>query len=182
MKKIILAVAAVTALSANTAFADNYVGGSVGSSHVNIDCTGTTNCNNNGTAFKLFGGYKFTPNVAAEISYFDFGKAKATVAPNTISISGTGLGFGVAAFTEFAPQWKGVGRLGIASTSVKASVSGAVNGSDTDHSTNAYAGLGVGYELQKGLTLDATLDFTRLKYASESANVRVLSVGLTYAF
>jgi long-subunit fatty acid transport protein len=48
--------------------------------------------------------------------------------------------------------------------------------------TNAYFGLGIGYELQKNLTLDATLDFSRLKYASESTNVSVVSLGLTYAF
>ena len=183
MKKIILAIAAVAALSANTAFAEGYyVGGSVGQSHVNIDCSGATDCTDNSTGYKLFGGYKFAPNIAGELSYFDFGKVHATVAPDTVSLKSTGFGLGVAFLGDFAPQWKGVGRLGIASTSTKATVSGSVNGSDTDRSTNAYVGLGVGYEIQKGLTIDGTLDFTRLKYASQSANVRVLSVGLTYAF
>lgn len=180
MKKVVLAIAAVTALFANTAFADSYVGGSVGSSHTNLDCAGATSCNSNGTAFKIFGGYKFTPNIAGEISYFDLGKPKATVGSNELTINASGLGFGVAAFGDFAPQWKGVARLGIASTSTKVTITGT--GSDTDRSTNAYVGFGVGYEIQKGLTLDGTLDFTRLKYASESANVRVISLGLTYAF
>jgi OOP family OmpA-OmpF porin len=182
MKKIVLAIAALAAFGTNAAFAQGYVGGSVGASHANIDCAGATDCSNNSTGFKIFGGYKFTPNIAGELSYVDLGKAHATVAPDTVSIKSTGLGIGVAAFADFAPQWKGVGRLGILSSSTKATVSGSVNGSDTDRNTNAYLGLGIGYEIQKGLTLDGTLDFTRIKYSSESANVRVLSVGLTYAF
>jgi len=184
MKKIVLAIAALTSFAASSAFAQNYyVGGSVGSSHANIDCTGATNCSNNSTGYKIFGGYKFTPNLAGELTYFDLGKVHATVAPDTLNIKTTGFGIGVAGFVDFAPQWKGVGRLGIAQNSTKVELTGGpVTGSDTDNNTQAYLGLGVSYEIQKNLTLDGTLDFTRLKYSTESANVRVLSVGLTYAF
>jgi OOP family OmpA-OmpF porin len=189
MKKIVLAIAAlVAALGASTAFAQQaYVGGAVGQAHANADCSGTTECSVNSTGFKLFGGYKFTPNLAGEVTYFDFGRIKAGVPTSIgtvdVKIKGTGLGLGVAYSADFAPQWSGTGRLGVAfnHTAVDAA-SGGVTASDSENSTNPYVGVGVSYEIQKGLKLDAGLDFSRFKYSGESANVRLLSVGVNYAF
>ena len=76
MKKIFLALAAVSSLAGASAFAETgYIGGAVGQSHFNADCSGTTDCKTNDTGYKLFGGYKFSPNLAGEVNYFDFGKA-----------------------------------------------------------------------------------------------------------
>lgn len=187
MKKIALAIAAIASMSAGAAFAEGYVGAAVGSSHANVDCSGTTNCSTNSTGFKVFGGYKFSSNFAGEVSYFDYGRVKASVPfGGTVfdtTIKGSGLGIGIAFLGDFAPKWSGVARLGLASNRTKLSISGGgVSGSDSESSTHAYAGLGVGYEISKGVKLDAAFDVTNLKYSTESANMRLLSLGLTYTF
>src|SRR5258706_4441928 len=187
MKKIILAIAATASLSAGSAFAEGYIGGAVGQSHFNADCSGTTSCKNNDTGYKLFGGYKFSPNLGAELTYFDYGKATASLQSGSTLITGqlrgTGLRLAVAFMGDFAPQWSGVARLGIASNRAKVTATaGTLTGSDSETKAAAYAGLGVGYAISKELKVDAALDFSKLKFSGETFNVRLLSVGVTYAF
>ena len=185
MKKIILAVAAFVALS-GSAFAQQasqaYIGAGVGQGHVNTDCTGVPDCKNNSTGYKLYGGYKFTPNIAGEVSYFDFGKAKASGGGATAEMSGSGVGVGVAFIGDFAPQWSGVARVGIASNRMKLSTTPNVGLDASESSTNAYFGLGVGYEVSKGLKVTADIDFSRGKFQGEKGDLRLVTVGLNYGF
>lgn len=183
MKKIILAVAAIAAMSASSAFAQQaYVGGAIGQGNVNADCTGVPNCSNHDTGYKLFGGYKFAPNIAGEVTYFDFGRAKGSGGGASVEMRGTGIGVGVAFLGDFAPQWSGAARLGIASNRMKLSTSPSTALDGTESSTNAYFGLGVGYEVTKGLQLNGAIDFSRGKFQGDSGNLRLVSVGVTYAF
>jgi len=187
MRKFVLAIAAIASMTATGAFAEGYVGIGVGPTRADFDCTGTTSCDNSSTGGKVFGGYKFTKALAAEVTYSDFGKdsASAVISGTTydITLKGTSLGLGVAYFVDFAPKWSGVGRLGIASTRTKVTVaSGAPIATDSETNSSAYAGVGVSYEISKGLKLDGALDFSRVEYAGESADVRMLSLGLSYAF
>jgi OOP family OmpA-OmpF porin len=183
MKKFILAIAAITSMTATSAFAEGYVGGAIGQGHINVDCEGASTCKLSSTGYKIFGGYKFSPNLAGEVTYFDFGKADIADPGLSLNLKTTGIGLGVAFSGNFAPQWSGVARLGIASNRVKAFATlGAASGSDSESSTNAYAGIGIGYEISKGLKLDASLDFSRGKIEGESADLRLFSVGVTYSF
>jgi len=182
MKKTILAIAALSALSANSAFAQTYVGGAIGQGHVNLDCAGLSNCDNSDTGYKIFGGYKFTPNVAGEVTYFNFGKAKASAGGVDATVKGTGVGLGVAFLGDFAPQWSGVARLGVASNRVKVDTNPTSSVVGSESSTNAYLGFGIGYEISKGLQLTGALDFSRAKYQGSSGNIRLATVGLTYGF
>lgn len=185
MRKLALALASTVALLASPAvLAQAYVGLGIGSADIDASCTGATSCDTSSTGGKLFGGFKFMPNLAAELHYFNYGKAKAS-GPGAVSgeIKATGWGGGVAYGGEFAPQWLGVVRLGVARN--EADVSGTVGGftsADSKTSTQPYGGLGVGYAVSKNLSVDVALDVSRVKYASEKANVRLLSVGVTYGF
>lgn len=185
MKKLVLALASTAALLASPAvWAQAYVGLGIGSADIDANCTGAASCDTSNAGGKLFGGFKFAPNLAAELSYFDYGKAKAS-GPGAASgeIKATGWGAGVTYVGEFAPQWLGVARLGVARN--KADVSGTVGSftsADSKTSTQPYGGLGVGYAVSKNLSVDVALDVSRVKYANEKANVRLLSVGLTYGF
>jgi OmpA-OmpF porin, OOP family len=187
MRKTALSIAAAALMLSSGAFAQVYIGAGFGSATVDVDCAGTTTCDTSSTGWKAFGGYKFGPNWGAEVNYFDFGKAKATLDTGEGILSGevkaTGVGVGVAMFGQFSPSWSGVARVGIASTEAK--VSGSVGGfsaSDSETSTNAYFGLGLGYLISKNLSIDGAMDFSRVKYSGESANVRLLSIGLTLSF
>jgi len=187
MKRTALTIAAVALMLSSGAFAQGYIGAAGGSAKISADCAGTSTCDTTSTGWKAFGGYKFGPNWGAEVNYFDFGKATATLVGTggTLSaeLKGTGLGAGVAFFGQFSPSWTGVARLGIAST--KAKISGSLSGvsaTDSETSTNAYLGLGLGYLMSKNLSIDGAVDFSRIKYTGEKADVRLVSIGLTYSF
>ena len=188
MRKTLQSIAAAAALLLSSAvFAQAYVGAGVGQAKFNDNCAGTTSCSTTKTDAKFFGGYRFTPNWAAELNYFGFGKATATANAGggsaTVDIKSTAWGGGVAYFGAFSPQWIGVGRLGLAR--VKADVTGSLGGisaSDSASSTQGYYGLGISYVLSRNLSLDAAFDGSKVKYGGESSTVRLLSVGLTYSF
>jgi len=188
MKKYLCAGFIAFAMCAG-AWAQNAYGVvSLGASKLNIDCTGATTCDDADTAFKLLGGYKFAPNLAAEVGYFDFGKARASDAFVSAEISNTAFGGGIAFHQDLAPNWNFVARLGLAS--VKTKISGTVSGfgsaSDSDSNIAMYAGLGIGYKLSKSVSLDGAMDFSRSKYSKngvdESGNLTAISIGLTFGF
>jgi OOP family OmpA-OmpF porin len=185
MKKTVLAFAALAALASGSAFAQQaYVGGAVGQSHVNLDCSGVPNCTTNDTGYKVFGGYKFTPNLAGELTYFDWGKASGSSGAARAEVRGTGFGLGVAFMGDMAPQWSAVGRLGVATNKAKGegTFNGAVVVSDSETKTTAYAGVGIGYAVTPQMTIDAALDFSNLELSGEKGNVRLFSVGVTFKF
>lgn len=188
MNKKTLSAAALALMLSSGAFAQGYVGIGAGPAKINVDCAGTTTCDNTSSGLKLFGGYKLAPNWAAELGYFDFGKAKATINDGeggiiAGEIKATAVGAGVAFFGQFAPDWTGVARLGIASTKAKGSAAtSGVSGSVSESNTNAYFGLGLSYALSKAVTLDGAMDFSRVKFAGESARVHLVSIGVTFAF
>lgn len=188
MKKTLLSILAVSALALSSAAgAQGHLGVGVGATHLSADCEGTSSCDNKGTGFKLLGGYKFSPNLAGEVIYYDFGKAKASIPDfgGTINaeIKTSGIGAGIAFGGPLATDWTGVARLGIASLKTKITASlGGQAGSDSETTTQAYFGLGVGYALSKNAAIDLSCDFSKAKYAGESANVRMIGIGFTYGF
>lgn len=188
MKKTMFSILALSALAlSSAASAQGYVGLGIGATHFNADCTGTTSCDKTGTGFKLFGGYKYNPSIAGEIVYFDFGKAKATIpdvsGPVNGEIKTSAFGLGAAFMGPFSPEWSGVARLGIARVKTKVTASlGSLSASDSENTTQAYFGLGVGYALSKNATVDLSADFSKAKFSGESANVRMFGIGFTYGF
>ena len=92
MKKILIAASLLACSSA--ALAEGaYVGGNIGTARSNLDCAGTDSCSKNGTAVKGFVGYSFNDMFSVEGSYFDLGKASASVGGAGIDLKTTGYGF-----------------------------------------------------------------------------------------
>ena len=188
MKKHVLLAAAALALS-GAASAQTYATVSFGSSNIKLDCAGAEVCDKSDAAFKLLGGYKFTPNVAAEVGYMSFGKAKIRDAGESLDVGVTGVGVGVAFHQDLSANWNFVGRLGLAQmkTKLDASIAGLGSGSDSDSNAQLYGGLGVGYKINKQVSIDGAWDFTKGKYNKDgldlgSGNVNAFSIGLTFAF
>lgn len=190
-KQTVLGLALAAASAA--ASAQMYGVVSVGASRINVDCTGLTSCDKSDTAFKIMGGYKFAPNWAGELGYFDFGKVKGTGTGETGTITGelrtTAWGGGVAFHQDLAPDWNFVGRLGVAQVKTKISGTGTIgglagSGSNSENHTQPYVGLGIGYKLSKTMSIDAAWDYTRTKHkaADVSGNVNAFSVGMTFGF
>lgn len=192
MKRNLLIGLAAMALAAG-ASAQVYGGAAIGSARINLDCAGATTCDKTDTGWKLFGGYHFNPNWAAEIAYFDFGTGKASATDTELGtitgeVENTGFGVGVALRQDLAPNWNFVGRFGLASikTKISGAVTGLGSGSDSDRNVQPYAGLGVGYKLSKSTSLDLAWDFSRGKYnkngVETKGNVNLISLGLTAGF
>lgn len=181
-----LALAAIAFCA--SAAAQPYGAVAVGMSSLNVDCEGAARCDKTDTAFKLLGGYRFTPQWAGEVGYMNFGKAKASDAGVSAEIGTTALMLGAAYHADLSPDWTAVLRLGVGQvkTKISGSVAGLGSGSDDDTNAAAYFGLGFGYRLSKTTTLDFAGDFTKSKYdkngVNESGNVRALSLGLSFAF
>lgn len=108
MKKQILIVL-VAAISSSTVFAEGlfntsgkesgtiYGGASAGKA--DAECSDTSiDCKS--TGWKLFGGYKLSPNLAVEGGYYSLGTAKEEVQPGTTAeVSASGVGMtGVASY------------------------------------------------------------------------------------
>lgn len=186
MRKIAVAAALTTMMAA--ASAQVYVGGNIGPSHVSADCSGTVSCDKSDTGYKLTVGYHLNPVAALEASYVDFGKLKVSAYDDfgrlihgDIKADGVLL---AAAFRHHAtPAVSLVGRLGLAVLKSKVSARlGGASASEDHDSTKPYVGLGAEYALNKQLSLAAGADFTRVEIEGEGASVRLLSVGLQYAF
>jgi OOP family OmpA-OmpF porin len=161
---------------------------SAGASRLSVDCDGVASCDKTDVGFKVMGGYRFTPNWAAELGYFDFGKAKADDGGISAEIGNTAVGLGLAFHQKLGADWNLVARLGAArvKTKLSGSVAGLGSASMTDKNTQAYAGLGLGYMLSKSTSIDLAWDYTRSQFKQddmdESGSVHVLSVGLTFGF
>lgn len=180
MKKITTALLAATALFASSgAMAQAYVGGSLGWSDIDVDCGGFASCDTSDVGFKLFGGYKFTPYVAVEASYVDYGKATASAGPVSVDLTGTSFGVGVAGFLPFNNVLTGVGRLGLASNKAKLSGPGF---SSSDTNTKPYFGIALDFRVMPQLHIEGGLDFTTFEEDGDEADVRLLSVGVRYEF
>lgn len=154
-----------------------------GQSNTNVDCEGTTTCDRSGTAFKLMGGYKFAPNMAAELGYMSFGKAKAADAFDSGTISNSGFGGGIAFSGDLSPNWNATARLGLLMMKTKLTINGE---SDSDSNAQLYAGLGLGYKVTKDVSIDGYIDLSNGKYEkdgfSSKGNLRAIGVGVTFGF
>lgn len=157
-----------------------YLQAAGGSSKYDTDCTGTTKCDNTGSALKLVGGYRLGNGIAAEVVSYNFGKAQYTATGINLELKATAVGAGVAVYSEFSPNWMFSARLGVASVKMKGTVPNV--GSTSDSSTNAYAGLGVGYRFTPMVSLEAGWDTTRGKVAGESGTISALTLGLGISF
>jgi OmpA-OmpF porin, OOP family len=191
--------------------AQGYVGGGLGWTNISVDCSGLDQCDKSGTGGKLYGGYRFANQFAVEAVYINWGKATGSMTEGFLAGPGlavpleaspimvtsdlelktTGIGIGVAYFMPFSTNWDGVARLGVMRNDGKLRLTASAKGfteslTETKKATFAYFGLGVGYKLTPNLAITGEADFSRVKYGFEGEyetdNVRLLSIGLRYAF
>ncbi|WP_457333826.1 porin family protein [Rhizobacter sp. P5_C2] len=188
MKKILFTALIAMAGSVGAHAEGIYVGVAAGGTNVDVPCNGINDCDKSDTGFKLFGGYKLTENVAVEAHYADYGKAKVSgFGGGNPQASGdaalTGFGFGVALLGDFATDWNGVVRAGIARNKVKVSVTSPGSSfSDSESKTKGYVGAGVGYKLTKEVSLTAAIDYTEGEHNGDKAKATLYTIGVNYSF
>jgi OOP family OmpA-OmpF porin len=168
-----------------------YIGAAGGGSHVNGGCAVDLSCDNNDTAWKVYGGWTFPGDFAAELTYYDFGKFRATGTGGSASLSGSYWGIGGAWLPQFGTSgWGAAVRLGAAYGEGKLASTGF--DPQTRHEWHPYGGLGVTYAFTPNIKVEADLDFTKIGSqftdpgtgltAKATDTVRTYMIGATYTF
>lgn len=183
MKKTLLALA--TTLACGGALAQGYLGLTLGNTTQDVNCSGWSRCDDSDTGFKLYGGYKFAPNMSLEGGYTDFGSVGLGNTLASGSYSATALSVGGAFFLPLAPKLTGTARLGLAYVDADYGYAGPFGlfaASSSDSSVEPYLGLALSYALTPQLSLTGSLDWQRVKYPNGSGSARMLGLGLSYGF
>ena len=114
---------------------------------------------------KLYGGYEFTPNLALELGYVDFGDFG--------SMDASGFFLDAVGKFPFTPQWSGLARVGAFQGKLS-------NGSGSDRGTSYKAGLGVQYNLTPNMALRSEYERYRFDTMGITPKVDMLTVGVNY--
>lgn len=184
MKKLLIA-ATLLACSTAALAEGPYIGGTIGSARSKLDCAGTDSCNNNSTAVKGFVGYSFNDMFSMEGTYYDLGKASASVSGANVDLKTTGYGLRGLVAVPFNKDFSGFAALGINRMKSKASVnSGSFSGSTDSTSTKPSVAVGVDYALSPMLKVRGEVESMRVDApaSSGSYNISTVSVGLKYQF
>lgn len=184
MKKQIIAIAALlSAAAAQAGEPQTYVSVAAGATHINIDCSGATNCDKSDTGGKFAAGYDFGNGFSVEAGYMSFGKFKASDSTMSVSLKPTAFTIGGAYALAFDSDWGMNIRLGLAQVKTKASATvGTLSGSDSESKAKVYAGVGLTYAVSKAVKLELGLDSTEAQFAGEKGTLRLISLGASFAF
>jgi len=177
------------ALAATQASAQAFVGGSIGQSDISDDITvGLIDANQSidgkDTAWKIFGGYMFSPHFGVEGAYVSLGELSYSGSFQGAAVTGGKVevtGFNVAALGSYpvTEQFSVFGKIGLFLWEAKASdtTGGAPFSAKTD-GTDVSFGVGVGYNLTRNLGLRAEWELFKL----DDADASLISVGLLWRF
>lgn len=165
-----------------------YLGASAGKSDLDQSVTeglitsGTVDGKDSG--FKLFGGYRFSPNFALELAYADLGKASysgtffgSPVTGGTVAVSG----FNTSAVLLYPinPSFELFGKAGLFAWEAKASdVTGGVPFSGKEDGANLSLGIGANYFF--GKNVGARIEWEHFELDPGKASL--LSAGIIVKF
>ena len=158
-----------------------YAGASVGQSKSDCGNAGGS-CDDKDTAYRIFGGYKFHPNIAVEGGYAPLGQTSAslpggniTAEANAWDIVGVGSG-------PLGNNFSILGKLGFYNAEIK--LGGAASGKKT--TTDLTYGIGGQYDFNRNLGLRLEWNrYSGVKFAGPSGgdtDIDVLSVGALWRF
>ena len=211
MKKTVLCAVLGAALApCGHAFAQDetkgfYAGVSAGQSKFKGACdsdstVAVSNCKDTDTAWKIFGGYQFTPYLAVELGYNDFGRISgdATVAfgANTFTgnakIEATAFELTGVGTLPLGYQFSLYGKLGVYYAETKSSATltqttapfTSASSSQSDNNSNVTFGLGAHYDFTRNIAVRA--EWQRFsKVGSDQTgkgDIDVLAIGALYRF
>jgi len=133
-----------------------FVGGSIGQSKFNVDCSGAS-CDDTDTAFRVFGGYQFNKHFGAELGYADLGKLTVSSPGVSADLKATVWDLMAVGTLPIADKFNIYGKLGMyrADTKLSGSVAGFGSGSASDNNTDITYAIGAGYDFSKNLGVRA---------------------------
>jgi OOP family OmpA-OmpF porin len=145
---ILLALVAVStpALSQETSW---YAGLGLGQASHDVECSGTTTCDDKDTAWKIFGGYQFNKNLGVEAGYTNLGKPSLGDAISTTTIKVKGFEVLAVGTLPINQQFDIYGKAGFFRWDLD--VSDNVFGSISESGTDLTFGIGAKYNFSKSL-------------------------------
>ena len=147
----------------------------------------------NGNQWRLQGGYRFSPNLAVEAGFIDFGKAKYSAEYAGGSAQGklkaSGIDVAALLYLPVTDSFSVFGKAGVVAAKVKsslvadASASGASNSSSTNI-VRPLIGVGANYKLTQSVDLRADFDHVSGlgKVSTGKMNDNMFSLGVGYNF
>lgn len=151
------------------------------------ECQGSAVCEKTRMGGKLSGGYYFTPNLAAEISYYYLGSFRSTNdgvvpvgQPVETRLRNSGMSFGINWSNELFQVLTQHIRFGLAIVRtdgyiVQSTGSGPVIENVHEYTTKPYLGLGLSYQMSQHIRFYQGYDILRNK---RNQHIHVLSMGL----
>lgn len=182
----VLALAGV--LAAAPASAQGYLGISVGQSDIDEEITAglitSGTVDGKDSAWKLFGGYLFTPNLGLEVAYVDLGEVSysgsffgSPVTGGTVEVNG----FNVAALANLpiSEQLSLFGKLGLFIWEATArDFTGGAPFSTKEDGSDISFGIGLGFNLTRNVAVRAEWE----RFEAAEADADLISVGLLWRF
>ncbi|MBV7535653.1 outer membrane beta-barrel protein [Duganella sp. sic0402] len=185
MKKNVL-IALIAAMAAPlAAHAEGaYIGGNVGRAEQKVDLSGFS-LKEHDTAYKVYGGFNYTPNFGAEIGAAYLGEAEKTGNGARISSKAQSLYVAATATLPLGEQFALTGKAGAAFNHVK--VRGSAPGysaSGSDNQTSPYVSVGASFLLNKNVSFVAEYEYFGKIAKDGDANIKanLVSAGVRYAF
>jgi OmpA-OmpF porin, OOP family len=124
-----------------------YAGASIGQS--TADCPGNGSCDDKDTAYRIFGGYKFHPNIAVEGGYSPLGETSSSFPGGSLKAEANAwdlVGLGI---WPLGNNFSVFGKLGFYNAELK--LSGIASGKKT--TTDLTYGIGGQYDFNRNLGL-----------------------------
>ena len=162
-----------------------YAAGSLGLMLTSQECMHAMTCEHNRIGGKLFGGYRFTPDLAAEVGFFYLGKFNATQgsnfvpspsSPQATDLHNRAITYGF----DWSNEMFGIARqhirFGLAHVKTYGTQSfGAGPQSVSEERTSPYLGLGLSYQLNPHIRLYSSYDTMRNR---SNQSFHMLSMGM----
>ncbi|WP_158622865.1 outer membrane beta-barrel protein [Aquabacterium soli] len=149
------------------------------------ECDGAVVCEHPRAGGKIFGGYRFTPNLAAEVSYFYLGNFKASEGPGTYAptdpvstkLRNSAVSLAIDWSNEVFQVMTTHVRFGLAVTRTNGTVVLANNTVEqvNQYATKPYLGLGLSYQFNPFIRFYSGYDVLRNK---DNNHFHVLSMGV----
>jgi len=196
VKKLLAALFAVAIGTASQSLLAQglYLGAGVGQANVDIECDLDISCSadDSDTVFKIFGGWKFTPNWAVELAYVEGGEYTASGTDSSLGTADAKIdvsGFNLAALgiLPISEKFSVQGKVGIFFWDQDATANSTVFGSESFSESGNDPMFGVGatwnFSKQFGLLVEYEkfLDVGNKDTTGES-DVDVLSASLVFNF
>ena len=171
-----------------------YFGAGIGKASLSDYCSDTaglvvTSCDDSDTSFKIFGGFRFTRNVAVELAYVDLGKYRATGSvigiPFTTSTEVTGITVQAVGIVPFGNEFSLMGRIGAILWDLNSSAAvGGFPGGISDSGVDIAMGVGAQYKFTTNFGVRADLDYYPNLGNSNTGedNVTAVSIGAVFLF